>query len=142
MSKSKISSDATIEGVINTLDNPKEYVRGVLENMHRAKKELRSGDVRVRIGTTGRGISPHYLIEDMPCLTNEDWDDIMNPPPASDEGDDDEKYYFAYHGKNHGLLDLESMQLRGLNWSSKFTTFDEVKNLLGVLRGVRPAPPQ
>ena len=80
MSKSKISSDATIEGVINTLDNPKEYVRGVLGNMHRAKKELRSGDVRVRIGTTGRGISPHYLIEDMPCLTNEDWDDIMNPP--------------------------------------------------------------
>ena len=56
MSKCKMPSDATIEGVINTLDNPKEYVRGVVENMHRAKKGLGPGDVYVSIGITDRGV--------------------------------------------------------------------------------------
>ena len=58
MSKSKVPSDATIDSVINTLNGPEEYVRGVLGNMYQAKKELgpRPGDVHVRIGITGRGL--------------------------------------------------------------------------------------
>ena len=142
MSKSKIPSDATIEDVISTLKDAEEYVRGVLGNMHRAKKELGSGEVRVRIGTTGQGITPHYQVETIPNLTDEDLAKILSFAATSPDDSDDEKYFPAYHGSAHTLLDWDLTQIQYANWSSKYLAFNQVENLLGVLRGVHPAPPR
>ena len=44
--------DAILTDVVSTLDQPEEYVRCVLSNMHACKKE-QDGDVAVTIGITG-----------------------------------------------------------------------------------------
>jgi hypothetical protein len=53
--------DARIEDVLITLANPEEFVRGILGSFHEEK--FNRNEAVVRIGTSGKGVQPHYSIE-------------------------------------------------------------------------------
>jgi hypothetical protein len=56
-----IPPDSTIADVAETLRNPVEYVRKVLENF--MASGLDREKAVVRIGVAGHGVAPHYKIE-------------------------------------------------------------------------------
>jgi hypothetical protein len=123
VSMSKLSHKATIADIISTLNKPVEYVRGVFGNMVDCKKE--HGNAFVRIGKTGRGISPHYRVE--PELS----------PYAIDDAFDPIVEFTAFDGRNHKKLDWEWPEVRGHHWSSETMSYEEVQNLLGSLRNFK-----
>ena len=57
MAKTPLPPSATIVDVVQGLDDPEEYVRGVLENLLACRRET-EGPVQVRIGIKGRGKWP------------------------------------------------------------------------------------
>jgi hypothetical protein len=81
-----IPEDAIIADIIEDLRDPLDYVRRVLGNMHEFRQE--HGSAAVRIGTTGRGIVPHYRIE----------------PPDRPFLEDMDLYYVAFDGRSHKRL--------------------------------------
>lgn len=117
--------DAVIADIVVSLDNPIGYVRGVLGRMFECEKE--NGSAIVRIGTTGRGKSPHYRVE--PELSF----DSFNPEAR-------DKHFAAFHGRSHKKLDWGYDELRGEHWSSKEMTLEEVQKLLGELRKFEKKP--
>ena len=123
MASVKLDDDATIADITTKLDNPTEYVRGVFGNMVDCNKE--HGTALVRIGTTGRGIVPHYRVE--PEFTLESF------------GDEDlwTTHFVAFHGRNHKRLDWGFGELRGEHWSGGKMSYEEVQNLLGALRNFK-----
>jgi len=115
----KLPENATVASVIQTLDKPEDYVRGVLGNMLGHKKQY--GDSQVRIGTTGRGIAPHYQVE--PAVSIED-------PLAGDA-------FFkevAFHGRSHEGLPWGVREIKDEHWSTAAMKYAEVLTLLGSLR--------
>src|SRR5258708_524536 len=56
-----IADDATIADIVNDLNAPGKYVHRVVEYMGECWRQ--HGAALVRIGVTGRGRAPHYLIE-------------------------------------------------------------------------------
>src|ERR1700675_142568 len=96
-----LALDTTIADIARTLANPKAYVRGVFENMHACKQE--KGSAFVRIGTTGRGIVPHYRVSPD---THQMLDDEVLLNPQDDRWSD---LFVAFNGRNH----------RRLPWASK-----------------------
>ncbi|MEQ8510451.1 MAG: hypothetical protein RIB43_15710 [Rhodospirillaceae bacterium] len=117
-----ISENATIGDILSKLDNPTEYIRRVLANMHLCRKEF--GSALVRIGTTGQGVAPHYRIEPEPDLQTlaENWD----------------AHFTAYHGRSHKRLDWGFGELEDDHWSDESLTFEQVQSLLGDLRKSKP----
>jgi hypothetical protein len=118
-----LSHKATIADIVSTLESPVKYVRGVFGNMIDFRKE--HGDAFVRIGTTGRGIYPHYRVEAelSPYQIDDEWDPVKN--------------FTAFNGKNHKKLDWEWPIVRGHNWSAETMNCDEVQQLLGSLRNFK-----
>jgi hypothetical protein len=59
--ETSMEHSATINDVVTTLAKPEEYVRRIVENYYtfgfNREKAL------TRVGTTGKGISPNYCIE-------------------------------------------------------------------------------
>ena len=111
--------DATIASVIHTLDKPEDYVRGVLGNMLHHKREF--GGAQVRIGTTGRGIVPHYQIEakgsfETTALADALFKDVV------------------FNGRNHERLPWDWTETKGDHWGTATMSFEEVQGLLGDLR--------
>jgi hypothetical protein len=111
---------ATVADIVPTLGKPVPYVRGILQNMHECK--LEKGSARVRIGTTGRGIVPHYRVE-------LDHGKIL---------EDRDAFFVAYHGTNHKILEWGLEGLRFRHWSSRAMSYDQVQQLLPSLRNVKP----
>ena len=117
MNMEKIPDDATIASVIDSIDNPEGYLRGVIGNMVHVRNE--HGSAVVRIGVTGRGIYPHYRVS---------------------PGDKSEALLYelmelvAYRGSNHENLKWDLTQLRGPHWSTREMTWDEVRELLARIR--------
>jgi hypothetical protein len=131
MASLKLPEDAMIADITASLDNPADYVRGVLGNMVEYRKE--HGSAVARIGITGRGIAPHYRIEPI-SESNQFIDDILTG------GDDLEKHFVAFHGRNHKRLDWSSQELRGSHWSRGRMDFEGVQRLLGELRNYKAKP--
>ena len=121
MASIKLAANATIADIITKLDNPVEYVRSVLGNMLDCNKE--HGEAFVRIGTTGRGIVPHYRVEPKLNIDVFENDDLWAA------------HFVAFHGRNHKRLDWGLRELRVENWSRGNMSYKEVQNLLGTLRG-------
>ena len=113
-----------ISDIIDSVDDAEAYVRGVLENMYKCRRE--HGSALVKVGTTGRGISPHYRVA-----------------PAGDQSGDVsiegfEKFldtnYVAYDGRSHEKLPWGPLELKEAHWSEADMAFHEVEALLGQLR--------
>ena len=121
MGKHELAGKSTICDIIEKLDDPEEYLRSVLENMLACRKK--HGTAFVRIGTTGRGIAPHYQVA--PEFT---WDSFAKEELLAAQ-------FVAFHGRSHKQFNwgIEELQLE--HWSDGTMSFDEVQNLLGSLRG-------
>lgn len=115
MAKFPIPAGATITNILDRLRGPEEYVRGVFHNFHEARRELGRDEIEVFIGNSGEGKYPHYKIRDT----------AVSPLMKT--------YRRAFHGRTHKVL-LESRDL-DINWSERGMTYDEVRSLLGRLRG-------
>jgi hypothetical protein len=89
MPNTQISNDVVISDILPTLDNPEQYVRGVFGNMVEYRKV--HGTAVVRIGTTGRGIAPHYRVQVEHSAIGE---------LAGYLDDDPSGYFMAFHGRN------------------------------------------
>ena len=132
----KLANDVTLQEVINTLDNPKEYIRRVLENMQEYKK--RHGDAYVQIGISGRGISPHYrifpdpetfLLEKKAVFAKAFGNVVENKSVEEIETQD------IFNGKSHKLMTKFYVNaLEEHNWSTKKLHIEEVRKILGKLR--------
>lgn len=119
--KPTLGDSPTIKDIVNTLANPKEYVRKVLENMIACKKE--HGLASVAIGKTGRGIVPNYRVS--PDILS-DWQGKIDPG----------EFFKAYNGRSHKRIeDWDVWELREEHWSDLRMSFEQVQNLLGELRG-------
>ena len=126
----KLSEDDTIASIVDSLDDPVRYVRGVIGNMVRVHNK--HGSAMVRIGTTGRGIRPHYRVDPGKHLealkalgdrgSKQDYDDVF-------------AHYTAFHGSSHDELDWGIVELQDAHWSAIYMTWDEVRELLGRLLG-------
>ncbi|MGA2054401.1 MAG: hypothetical protein ABSG88_03770 [Bradyrhizobium sp.] len=53
--------DARIENVVQTLDDPEDYLRGIIGSF--VSNRFSRDEAVVRIGTSGKGITPNYSIE-------------------------------------------------------------------------------
>ena len=118
-----MATDSTIADVVQTLDNPVEYVRRILEKLERCRRA--HGDAQVRIGVRGRAECPNYLIEY-----------ILEDKKSH------EKSVFAdaaYSGSTHRELaprHIEETQ----NWSREEMNVTAVSALIGRLR--KPSAPR
>ncbi len=116
---------ATIQSVLDSLLKPDEYVSGVYQELRNAKKANPLNQVAVRLGITGRGISPYYRI-------------VLDPKDG--EPDTDDRIVGAYYD-NHTPLEGSTSSANNESWSTRFMTIDEVESLLRSMRGYSgPSP--
>ena len=120
MVREKLTNDATITDIVESLKRPVEYVRRVYGNMLDFEKE--HGAAFVRIGMTGRGIAPNYRIEpgELDNYLDDKWLDCS-----------------AFSGLSHKKSDWGIYDLRGEHWSVKGMNCNEVQTLLGSLRNFK-----
>jgi hypothetical protein len=110
MPETTIGSDATIIDVLPTLSEPVEYVRAVVGTMSACQEK--NGNARVHIGITGEGKMPYHKI-------------VFIDHHGS------EQVYGAFSG-GHPFKDIK---IHENTWSSGSMTLEEVRGLLGRLRG-------
>lgn len=112
MANEPLSHDAIIADVVSSLENAEEYVRRVLTTLVTVRRE--QGEVVVRIGIRGKGVLPNYRID-----------------RAGESG----QSINAFDGTTHKpFTDVRSIDTS--NWSTRSMTYDEVRGLLGSIRGV------
>jgi hypothetical protein len=117
-----LSPDATLADVVSTLEQPEEYVRCVLSNMHACKKE-QDGDVAVTIGITGGGKVPFYRVDTVREITINN--KTVNMPGS----------FPMYNGRSHRRMDeVTRAVMQGEHWSKRSMNYEEVRGLLGQLR--------
>jgi len=117
-----LSPDATLADVISTLDQPEEYVRCVLGNMHACKKE-QDGDVAVTIGITGEGKVPFYRVDFVTEIEIKNRAFNMNGS------------FPMYNGRSHKRMDeVPRAVMQDEHWSKRSMNYKEVQGLLGQLR--------
>lgn len=129
-----IPPDATIVTIMRKLKNPEEYVRPLLGNMHACLKA--HGNASVRIGVTGKGITPHYRVGYGAVL---DFDGIKLageeiPGIEATVIPGLEALFGAFDGRNHRPMNYDVEALREGHWSSQPMNYDEVAAVLGALR--------
>ena len=117
----KIGPNDTIADILATLDKPEEYLRGVVGHLSEGRKE--NGGAWVKIGITGGGAVPNYMIGVPP-------DDAGNPPLP----------WKVFNGRSHKeLFDRDQMEDR--NWSRGSMTTEEAQKLRGEIRMMKRNPP-
>jgi len=103
-----LAPDVLISDLLNTLSNPGNYVRRVLDTMYRMRRE--HGDITVRIGIEGNGFAPHYRI-----------DRVAGEPIEAFDGSTGRPFYdYSYFHAN--------------KWSSQTMTFEQVRQLRGQFK--------
>lgn len=113
----------TLADLVCTLDNAENYLRMAFGNMHEVRKE--HGEVVLRVGRSGTGQKPHYLI------------DVASLKRVLGE----EKVSFlsvaSFRGDNHKPYTPEGEEadiLRDESWSTGAMTYEEIRTLLGQIR--------
>lgn len=125
--------DITVAGLIdkNTLAKPDPYLCGILRNMWDWKKV--HGSAFVNLGTTGRGVAPHYRVG--PNFA-ELGTDIKDPDDLQEWIEKSSEDYAMlcrpFNGSSHNPLAVGD--LRTLHWSSSQTSYEEVQRLIGKIR--------
>jgi hypothetical protein len=116
VARNTIAADSTLEDVQATLLDPEKHVRNVLLTMGDCRKE--HGNAHVRIGVTGEGKTPYHKV-----------------------------IYFDAEGREHlfgsydGLKKDENYQVHEATWSTRSSSYDDVRQLLGRIRGFLPKKP-
>jgi hypothetical protein len=109
--------DATIDDLVGSLDDPEDYVRRALGNLHaEVRKDPKS---RLTIGITGHGVCPNYKI-DAPVELKES--DIQYMAPCK-----------VFSGRTHQEF-VDPSSGRDEHWSAASTSLVELQALLGNLR--------
>src|SRR5205823_5227288 len=102
------------------------------------------GSAVVRIGVTGEGLAPHYRVEPeggegaailRGILSNNTQEEI-----DKDLANRLEVFSHAYSGRSHKRLPLEHRELKHVSWSNHSMKIDEVRTLIGELRGHKVGP--
>lgn len=134
--RKNVPKDATIADVLSELDQPEDYVRQVFGNMTPIFRQ--HGAAVVRIGTTGTGFSPHYRIDPGDGFNAATAKfGLDGSEPDADANDYFEAHFVAFDGRNHQQRgEWGSGTLMEQNWSEGRMTYDEVKALLGKIRGL------
>ena len=108
-----LGTDVTIRDVMSTLTDKEKYTQVVLEHLMECQREHGKGNAHVRIGITGTGQVPsHEVVYDNPNLV--------------------ETLFHAYAEQTRFT---ENIQIN--TWSSVRMSVDEVRALLGEMRGFR-----
>ena len=130
-SDAHLPKDATIKHIVemDTLADPENYVRGVLENMFALRKDF--GTPLVRIGILGRGIVPHYQVE-KPGL---DFDEFIGHHQSGDPVED--RRFVPFNGRSHKEMPPNWGNLTHDHWSNSTVGLDEVKSVLGLIRDIK-----
>ena len=102
----------TITDVLPSLAKPEEYVRVVLGHMAKCNKD--KGNARVRIGVTGTGKYPSHKV-------------------VYSDDDGVEQLYGAWGEE----IPFSGVAIHTDTWSSRSMNFDEVRELIGQIRGLR-----
>lgn len=126
MAEDTLAADTVIADVVRTLKNPEDYVCRVLIRMKQC--ENAHGASLVRIGVTGRGVTPNFAVE-----------------YPNDMGG--AEVFEAYYGVNGDPMeDLGTLldELMGKaapdhvmvfrNWSTRTMTYGQVQAVLGEIR--------
>jgi hypothetical protein len=111
---------ASLAEYVQTLRKPYPYLSGMLRNMVVCKKQ--HGAVFVRIGITGKGIEPNYLV-----TSN------RSDPDGFPEGIP--KFIVAYNGRTHEPFDWEDVDLKPLSWSRELLDGAQVLALYNEVNG-------
>ena len=122
--------DARIIDVVHSLDDPIEYVRGVVGSFFLYGFDKQKAVVRV--GISGKGIIPNYCIEQYGARR---FTTLTTLQAADTEVSvaTDIKLRHCFHGRNHKEILDDSF--KGEKWSLASMSFTEVQTLLGHLRG-------
>jgi len=120
--------DARVTDVVHTLDDPIEYVRGIVESF--ITYQFDKKEAVVKIGVSGKGIIPNYCIEEYGDHTSIK---AESGPLISTNI----KLRNCFHGRNHKEI-LDDSFIGG-DWSSASMKFAEVQTLLGQLRSDKKA---
>jgi hypothetical protein len=113
--------DATIDDLVESLDDPEDYARRALANLHaQVSKEPNS---RLTIGITGYGVYPNYKIDIPGELAKLD---MQNIAPSK-----------IYSGRTHQEL-LDPSNGCYEHWSAASTSLVELQALLGHLKKRKP----
>jgi hypothetical protein len=115
-----MAADSTIADVVQTLSDPVEYVRRLLEKLERCRRV--HGDAQVRIGVRGRVECPNYLIE---YLRHDAKTGRTSVHPDA-----------AYSGSTHRDLAPRHIE-EAANWSPEEMNITAVSALIGRLRNPR-----
>ena len=110
--------NAIITDVVDTLLQPEEYVRGVLQSMYEYERE--NGPSVVRIGVLGRGRQPNYCLEPITSVNH-------------GERIDGQQNATHFQGSTHRRVSDFGEE----NWSQEYMTLQEVSTLLGTIRRSR-----
>lgn len=112
-----MAPDSTVADVVQTLADPVEYVRRILEKLERCRRI--HGNAQVRIGVRSRVECPNYLIE---YLLPDARNDHSSPHPDA-----------AYSGSTHRELGSRHIE-ETMNWSPEEMNITAVSALIGRLR--------
>lgn len=113
MPKVDIAPNDTIATVLDMLTDKEEYVRTVLVNMAECRRRFDSA-CRVYIGVTGSATAPHHKISYINARGN--WQTF---------------------GTFNGKKPFKDVAIHEKNWSSAHMSLEDVKALLGELRGFK-----
>jgi hypothetical protein len=124
-SREQLPKDATATGITDMLDDPEEYIRGMMANLHEALKIEKES--QATIGVTGTGKVPHYKID----------------VPEHGEFLEMSHSILVFNGRTHERI-YDPSQVHPRSWSGRSNTLDELKEKLGELRskGKRPLKPK
>ena len=111
-----IPNNSTIASIIGKLSDPDGYVAGVFQNAHDCLKACKTS--YVRIGIMGKGRSPHYRTE---------YDEFGYTYPIP--------IFKTFDGRNHKVLIENDDILLDEHWSSERMSYEQVRELLGQIRG-------
>ena len=127
-------SDARISDVVHLLDDPIDYVRGVIECLYSYPSDRKAAVVR--IGIWGKGIIPNYCIEEYSGPASATYQ-VENAKAAAPTN---LKRRHCFRGRNHRrILDVRFI---GEKWSSASMNLADVQVLFGELRAKNKGKPR
>lgn len=116
-------SPTTLADCLGTMPNPERYLRKVLENAVRTYRK--HGSATVRIGATGKGIAPNYVVEpDLPEFGGE-------------------LHAIAFNGRSHQEMAKDDSDAGPRNWNYERLSVQEVQKLYQLVKSgnYKKSPP-
>lgn len=113
MGRDAIAADSTLDDVEGSLLDAEKHVANILFTMGECRKVY--DNAYVPIGITGEGKAPYHKV-------------------VYRDADGAEHLFGSYLGRNRD----ETYQVHQSTWSTRASSYEEVRNLLGRIRGFQP----